>query len=101
MNKTKMARRDFMEEDILSAPRDLGGPLTYQYHYEIVERPAQVGGGVRLYLYGPNPETGEQIDYGSAVFLSDLADPGTLKDAYIAAQQEGDLWMESQREDMS
>ncbi len=75
--------------------------MAYQYNYEIVKRPAQVGGGVRLYLYGPNPETGEQVDYGSAVFLSDLADPRTLKDAYIAAQQKGDLWMESQREDIS
>ena len=39
-------------------------PMTCQYHYEIIERPTQVGGGVRLYLYGPNPEAGEQIDYG-------------------------------------
>jgi hypothetical protein len=72
------------------------GPLSCQYHYEIVARPAQVGGGVRLYLYGPNPETGEQIDYGSAVFPSNIADPETLKSAYKAAQQEGDSWLEMQ-----
>ncbi len=71
--------------------------MTCQYHYEIIERPAQVGGGVHLYLYGPNPETGEQIDYGGAMFPSDLADPDTLKDAYTAAKEEGDSWLESQR----
>jgi hypothetical protein len=71
-------------------------PLSCQYHYEILPRPVQLGGGVWLYLYGPNLETGEQIDYGSAVFPSDSADPNTLKDAYTAAREEGDSWLESQ-----
>ena len=66
--------------------------MTCQFHYEIVERPTAAGGGVYLYLYGPDLETGEQVDYGSAIFPSDLGDPDTLKDARLAAQEEGDFW---------
>jgi len=68
--------------------------LACQYHYEILARPAQLGGGVQLYLYGPDLETGEQTDYGIAVFPSDLANPDTLEVAYAAAQREGDSWLE-------
>jgi hypothetical protein len=32
------------------------------YRYEIEARPAALGGGIRLYLYGPDQETGEEIE---------------------------------------
>jgi hypothetical protein len=40
------------------------------YRYEIEPRPAALGGGVRLYLYGPDQETGEEIELGGGVFPS-------------------------------
>lgn len=40
------------------------------YRYEIEPRPAALGGGVRLYLYGPDQQTCEEIELGGGVFTS-------------------------------
>jgi hypothetical protein len=44
------------------------------YRNEIEPRPTALGGGVRLYLYGPDLETGEEIELGG-VFPSGPGKP--------------------------
>lgn len=68
-----------------------------EYQYEIHPRPSELGGGVQLYLSGPHLETGEKIGYGGGIFPSDPDDPESLKDAYSNAQDAGDNWLESQK----
>ncbi len=51
------------------------------YGYEIEPRPTALAGDDRLYLYGPDPETGEEIELGGGVFPSGAGrsgDPGSV-----------------------
>jgi len=39
------------------------------FRFEIKPRSAALGGGVRLYLYGPDQKPGEEIELGGGVLL--------------------------------
>lgn len=69
--------------------------MVCEFHYEILPLPPGLGCGVRLYLYGPDPETGEKIEYGAGVYRADSFDSEAMNKAYAEAQEEGYAWVES------
>jgi len=67
--------------------------MTMEYEYQILERPAKLGGGWRLRLL----EDGEEV--GGGVFPADLADDDAMTAAHADAYGEAQDWLNSRPND--
>lgn len=56
--------------------------------YEVHPRPAELGGGWRLYLYE------DDVDVGGGVFPADPADKVAMDAAYADALETGESWLQ-------
>ena len=74
----------------------MGLTIASEFRYEIEPRPTKFGGGVRLYVHGPHPETGEETELGGGVFPSGPNEE-EIEAAYAEAEWEAEAWLQSRR----
>ena len=69
------------------------------YRYEIEPRPESLGCGWRLYLFGFDPETGDEIGLVGGVFPVEPA--VDEKQAHTDALEAAEQWLASRRSELN